>query len=246
MFSKKPNEVNKKLKEPVISNGVITLTREDIIKHYMKPEVVDSITKFIGDANVMVNRFFNGQMVVQKNVDNKPIKIKEMGHDLDNPHNYYYYVPRHIVEFHYIYPEKSHHVTIDIDPNKVPFSVAKKVTKHLYDYLSDKVDGKMEVRYSGGRGFYITIYHDKPVDVNEYRKRLTKIFEPIVEKVDFLTLKPPQEGQIRIDLSTMHEGGSIRAPYSLHAETGLVSVPVDIKKIDIFNPLRDAHPRIKK
>jgi DNA primase len=246
MFSKKPDEVNKKLKEPIISNGVITLTREDVIKHYMKPEVVDSITKFIGDANVMVNRFFNGQMVIQKKIDNRPIKIKETGHDLDNPNNYYYYVPRHTVEFHYIYPEKSHHVTIDIDPNKVPFSVAKQVTKHLYDYLSDKVDGKMEVRYSGGRGFYITIYHNKPIDVNEYRKRLTKIFEPIVEKVDFLTLKPPQEGQIRIDLSTIHEGGSIRAPYSLHAETGLVSVPVDIKKIDAFNPLKDAHPRIKK
>jgi len=74
------------------------------------------------------------------------------------------------------------------------------------------------------------------------RKMLEKHLRQLTKKNPELTMSPPKEHQVRLDVSTLHDKGSLRAPYSINAQTGLVALPLTRRELTTFDPQKDALP----
>jgi hypothetical protein len=71
---------------------------------------------------------------------------------------------------------------------------------------------------------------------------LEKHLRKMTAKNPELTMRPPKAHQVRLDTSTLHNKGALRAPYSINAQTGLVALPLTRRELSTFNPQKDALP----
>jgi len=147
------------------------------------------------------------------------------------------------------------------------FEFLKYVTKELY-YLLEENDIVPMIKFSGSRGFQIWASLDnkkiKATDIfGKYREiaiNLQKILEKrLISKKDEIKNKFKELSELKsyttsqvahkeermdkilIDWSSMKPQGDVRAPFSIHYKTGLVSLPLKIEELDKFN-LEDAEP----
>ncbi|HLI46621.1 MAG TPA: hypothetical protein VKU94_05450 [Geobacterales bacterium] len=148
------------------------------------------------------------------------------------------------------------------------FEFLKFIAKSLYDFLIEHEMLPM-MKFSGSRGFQIWASFDNSKFANksdlfavyrmlaikiqesferhlqENRTEIIKEFPEFKELKAFTTSqvahKEEREDKILLDWSSMKPQGDVRAPFSMHHKTGLVSIPVDRKEIDSFNQL-DAEP----
>ena len=67
------------------------------------------------------------------------------------------------------------------------------------------------------------------VDTGWARERVQQAMTPVLKEDPKTTLGRAGKGQMRLDVSTLHDKGSIKAPYSLDHRTGLVSLPLQDK-----------------
>ncbi len=148
------------------------------------------------------------------------------------------------------------------------FDFLKYITKELYEFLEEFKINAM-IKFSGSRGFQIWSRFDnakfktKEDLFAEYRKLAIKIqylfekrlqekrkeiegkFPEFKQFKQFTTSqvahKEEREDKILLDWSSMKPQGDVRAPFSIHYKTGLVSVPLFKEEIDHFKII-DAEP----
>ena len=225
---------------PLINLPGKKLTKADIFHYYLSPLVYKNLLEDLAGHNVIVIQYFQQNYPVLKRKE-KGQKIKiEAFKNFEHPSDLGYWIRRRAVEFHKTLGDKTSIYVIDIDPKDVNLETTKKVVEDVSSLLRNLPEVKdVEIRFSGGRGFYVIGHLKKKMNINEARERLKQVLLPLTSN-PLLTLSVPQKGQIRLDLSPMKRGGSFRALFSLNAKTGLISVPV--KDIKSFNPYIHANP----
>jgi DNA primase len=151
---------------------------------------------------------------------------------------------------------------------KSGFTFLKYITKELYDMLIEFEINPM-IKFSGSRGFQIWAKFDnskfksKEDLFAQYRRLAVKIqnllekrlqekrkiieeeFPEFKELKQFTTSqvahKEEREDKVLVDWSSMKPQGDVRAPFSMHYKTGLISVPLFKEEIDEFSVL-EAEP----
>jgi DNA primase len=148
------------------------------------------------------------------------------------------------------------------------FTFLKYITKELYDMLIEFEINPM-IKFSGSRGFQIwakldnSKFKSKEDLFAQYRRLAVKIqnllekrlqekrkiieeeFPEFKELKQFTTSqvahKEEREDKVLVDWSSMKPQGDVRAPFSMHYKTGLISVPLFKEEIDEFSVL-EAEP----
>jgi bifunctional non-homologous end joining protein LigD len=148
------------------------------------------------------------------------------------------------------------------------FTFLKYITKELYDMLIEFEINPM-IKFSGSRNFQIWAKFDNSKfkskedlfaqyrrlaikiqnllekRLQEKRKILEEEFPEFKELKQFTTSqvahKEERKDKVLVDWSSMKPQGDVRAPFSVHYKTGLVSVPLLKEEIDEFSVL-EAEP----
>lgn len=143
---------------------------------------------------------------------------------------------------------KTDEVWVDIDAGASTDIDSLKPVVRKVESVMKKLPGVLdsEITFSGGTGFHVRGHLDKEQNTTRMRELLKKHLRPLVRENKILTLSPPKSDEIRLDVSTLHDKGSIRAPYSINAQTGLVAVPLTRKQLRDFDPQVDALPSVVK
>ncbi|MEM2449261.1 MAG: hypothetical protein QW119_00970 [Candidatus Methanomethylicaceae archaeon] len=146
------------------------------------------------------------------------------------------------------------------------FLAVKFVAKEIYDFLIEN-DVTSSIKFSGSRGMQIwaSLDNSKIPGLDKfatYRILIQKIQLKVEERIK--NSKPPKElelfiekglttsnvakkeerkEKVLIDWSSMKPYGDVRAPFSIHYKTGLVSCPINPNKIMDFQ-VNEAEPSI--
>jgi len=188
------------------------LNEMQIWEYYQK--VKKEMLPQFADRNVGLVKQVDGKMIFQRKDQDKYIVV--------NSESYDKYNNGRTVEWHPILEAEESFGFVDIDPqDKVEFEFTKKTTKDLHDFLSKKYK-ITEVRFSGSRGFHIYFQLNKRHNVDKTREETKKLLIEFIGNNSRLTLGLAKPNQIRLDITTLHRMGSLRALYSLHKKTGLV------------------------
>lgn len=215
------------------------MTKRDVVKYYADPRVQSQLFKTLKNRDLIavVSRSPNQQFVRRYESKDIPLKIKNEG-DLSK------FVTRRYTEFHPVIGPKTREIWVDIDPGKnVALNAVKPVATDVLKIVK-KFPGikSTSLSFSGGSGFYVRGLLNRPQSTDLIRTKLREALKPLVEKREPVVLSVPKKDEVRLDISTLHDKGSIRAPYSLNSETGLVAVPIIPKYLTSFKPTRDATP----
>jgi hypothetical protein len=138
---------------------------------------------------------------------------------------------------------------IDFDPHEAyDKKDIFKIISEIEDIVKDSFDvDKIETFYTGGRGYHMFIYLKSKINVDEARKQLKKILDGISEQYEKVTTGIAGKDEMRLDITTLHHGGSLRSPFSLNMTTGIPEKPIDITTSHIisFNKTGDQDEIIK-
>lgn len=238
---------------------------QDYLKVYRAkqyyPHVADALLEFCKDRYVSVFRLFTGRAWLQRKLGSQYITIRSTNdiqrwldvHGID-------FIPY----FHRVGKDRPDWLVIDFDAGKrVPMDRTKEVVKAGYEAL-ESYSVKPAMKFSGSRGFQLWAQlkpHELPRDYRplelktERRGRnLFTFYSDIVrfveaqvaEKLPGLTTsevahKEARVDKVLLDSSIIKPMGDIRAPYSMHFKTGLISMPIELKELGRFK-LEDADP----
>jgi hypothetical protein len=217
----------------------IKMTKKDVLDYYSTPEIKRRLFAQLKNKDLVtvMNREPNVPIVRRYRKKDEPIRMAK-GKDID------WYTQRRYSEFHPALSEKADHVWVDIDAGKdVGVEELKPAVRAVQRELK-KVPGvqKTDVAFSGGTGFYVRGQLNAKRDTNTLERTLKRIMGKLARRRNSYTVQPPKANEIRLDVSTYHDQGSIRAPYSLNSETGLVSVPIRDNQLKEFDPATHANP----
>lgn len=217
------------------------LTKRDVFNYYSHPKIRKAMLEEMNGRGTIVRQTFaQDRHVLKRNELGRPIRISRDAGGVNDPRDFTYFTERRATEFHPTFGRKEKRLVVDLDPGAYfSFEKTKRVTGQVRDLVSalPGMNGT-EVRFSGGRGFYVIGHLKNPMDVDRGRELLKQTLRPLVEEDHQLTLGVSRDDQMRIDLTPYKEHGSVRGLYSLNALTGLTSMP--IKDLAAFQPLRDA------
>lgn len=149
-------------------------------------------------------------------------------------------------------------MVFDLDPgSQVPFEKTREVASITYDYLCDH-GVSPALKFSGGRGFQIWVKPEKTDIPEEYdpptsgggrsRERdhfslysdvISYVEHSVREETGGVTTgtvgaKELRKDRVLLDPSSMKRMGLVRAPYSIHHRSGLVSIPVSRDSVEDF------------
>lgn len=238
--------------------------KEELNQEYLKvyrakkyyPAVMPTLLEFCKNRYVSVFRLFTGRFWLQRKYGNRYITIKSE-RDVQNQ------LDVHGIDFipyiHQINSQKPDWLVVDFDAGKeVDFSQTKRVVREAFQILTHY--GLVpKIKFSGSRGFQIWLVFESHELPKEYTpKKLTTerrernyfsfysdavrfLGARVAEKVPNLTTcvtagKEERADKILLDASIIKPMGDVRAPYSMHVKTGLISVPVGIKELEKFEP----------
>jgi DNA primase len=215
----------------------MTLSKHDIAEYYSDPHVREAILEQVKGRGLLAIMDRGEEKITRRNApDGQPIRITEAKGDASNKADLAWYTDRRFAEFHPSIGKNTRMAWVDIDPgHKVPFEDVKKVTLQVANKLKELPEvEKARITYSGGRGFHVRgdLYRKMPTD--QVREIVNTAMRSEAKGV--LTMKPPGPDQIRLDTSTLHNMGSLRAEYSLNSETGRVAVPLTERELRGFKP----------
>ena len=240
---------------------------QDYLKVYRAkqyyPQVADTLLEFCRDRYVSVFRLFTERAWLQRKLGPKYITIKSLNdiqrwldvHGID-------FIPY----FHRVGEDRPDWSVIDFDAGKrVPMDRTRDVVRTGYEVL-EGYGAKPAIKFSGSRGFQIWAQfkpHELPKDYRplglktEKRERnLFTFYSDIVrfveaqvaDKLPGLTTsevahKEARVDKVLLDPSIIKPMGDVRAPYSMHYKTGLISMPLGLKELGRFKP-EDADPEL--
>jgi len=149
------------------------------------------------------------------------------------------------------------------------FGLMKIVAKLVVEVLEEH-EIEASLKFSGSRGMQIwacldnsklrgdvfALYRRFSVYIqNEVEKKIQRVpretlreFYKIVPKgkpitTSMVAKKQERKDQILIDWSSMKKHGDVRAPFSMHYKTGLISCPIELSKLSQFK-IEDARPEV--
>jgi DNA primase len=233
---------------------------QDYLKVYRAkryyPHVVDALLEFCRDRWVSVFRLFTGRAWLQRKLGPKYITIKS-ARDVER------WLDVHGIDFipyiHRAGADRPDWLVIDFDAGKeVPIERTKQVVLAAHEVLAGYgVEGS--IKFSGSRGFQIWAvfkphelpddYRPKPLRTERRERNMFTFYSDIVrflesrvaERLPGLTTAETARKEIRVDkvlldASIIKPMGDVRAPYSMHFKTGLVSMPLGVGELKKFGP----------
>jgi DNA primase len=165
---------------PLINLPNKKLTKADIFHYYLSPEIHKRLLEDIAGHNVIVIQHFQPDYPVLKRKEKgKKIKIESFK-NFEHPNDFGYWIKRRAVEFHKTLGDVTSIYVIDIDPKGVDLNTTKKVVEDVATLLKTFPEVKdVEIRFSGGRGFYIIGHLNKKININDARERLKQALLPL-------------------------------------------------------------------
>lgn len=220
--------------EVLVEGEHAKLTKSQVQDYYLHPKTRKRLLPQIAGRPVMLVQQHAGPVVRRKTPEGKEIMIEEGARGPKDPADYMTWVGQHTVEFHPVHGENVDHLYVDVDPKgNVPWEKTKAITMLVANRLRQEPDVKgTRVVFSGGRGFYVKAKLEGETGTNKARERLKRVLGEVTKAVPSATLGVPGPSQVRLDVSTLHDKGSLRAEYSINRKTGLVAVPV--KNLESF------------
>jgi len=224
MTNKKPERWN----EPIIQAPFATLTKKQVFKYYTNPLVKNEILKAVGNREVVVRQSFAPGKDVLRRKDPFGQLIK-----FETPKAFKQLTEKRLSEVHPTFGRHVNFMLVDIDPQKnVPWKKTKAIAETVAKTMQMHPDvKKVEVQFSGGRGFYVRGIMNKAIKVDQARALTQKVLGGIAKRPDVTFGVTRSPSQIRLDTTPLKFRGSVRAPMSLNASTGLVSAPVTLAKL---------------
>lgn len=208
----------------LIQSPFATLTKKDIYEYYRTPEVQQALLDAVGKREAIVRQSFSPERVVLRRKDEKGRFIHLTQKRLDG------WNQKRLTEVHPTFGKKVDTLLVDVDPKEgTPWDQTLRITETAAKALQSHPDVKdVSLQFSGNRGFYVRGQLDKSIGVDRARHLTQKILSNLSQRPD---VSLGAGGAIRLDTTPLKVRGSVRAPYSLDARTGLVSAPVDLKDL---------------
>jgi DNA primase len=219
------------------------------------PLVADTVLEFCKDRYVGFYCLFTEQRFFRRDFRGKKIVLNSVKDLL-------FFVNIHYIDVipcvHRIGKDRPDWLVVDIDPGpKVDFERTKQIAEITYR-IFDGLKLNPVMKFSGSRGFQVwSSIKDfripeeyQPLTLRGGSKRernyfslfadFVRIIQKEVDKeVPGLTTsetlgKKEREDKILLDSASMKPMGLVRAPYSVHSKTGLVSLPLSLKELKGF------------
>ena len=224
MSEKNPERWN----APIITAPFATLTKKQVFNYYTNPMVKNEIMKAVGSREVMVRQSFEPGKDILRRKDPLGNFIK-----FETPKAFKQLTEKRLSEVHPTFGKHVNFMLADIDPQKnVPWEKTKAIAETVAKTMKMHPDvKKVEVQFSGGRGFYVKGIMDKAIKVDQARALTKKVLHGIAQRPDVTLGVTHAPNQIRLDTTPLKFRGSVRAPMSLNASTGLVSAPVTMAQL---------------
>lgn len=216
--------------EVIIDSAYGKLTKQDVHDYYQRSDIKNKILSAIkatGSPETILRQSFSPGHTVLRRKDHQGNLI-----DLSRSKDFNDWAKLRMSEVHPVFGKKTNMLLADIDPGeKVPWNKVKSIADTVAKAMNVADDVKdIQVQFSGDRGFYVKGILNQAIDVNEARGKVKDLMSGLAQRPD-VTLGKAKVDQIRIDTTPLKNRGSVKAPYSLSAVTGLVAAPVDIKKL---------------
>ena len=245
--------------------------REQLNQDYLKvyrakqyyPHVVDALLEFCRDRWVSVFRLFTERAWLQRKLGPRYITIKS-AKDVER------WLDVHGIDFipyiHRVGSDRPDWLVIDFDAGrKVPMERTKEVVRAANEVLSG-YGVEPTIKFSGSRGFQLWAqfephelprdYQPKELRTERRERNLFNFYADIVrfvesrvaERMPGLTTcevahKEARVDKVLLDASIIKPMGDVRAPYSMHFKTGLISMPLALKELSRFE-LEHADPEL--
>lgn len=224
MTNKKPD----RWLDTIIDTPHATLTKKQVFDYYTNPLVKNEIMKAVGNREVVVRQSFEPGKDILRRKDSVGDLIK-----FETPKQFKDLVGKRLSEIHPTFGRHTNTLLADIDPQKnVPWEKTKSIAETVAKTMKMHPDvKKVEVQFSGGRGFYVKGIMDKAIKIDAARALTQKVLHGIAQRPDVTFGVTRNPSQIRIDTTPLKFRGSVRAPMSLNASTGLVAAPVTLAKL---------------
>jgi len=212
--------------EVIVDAPNATLTKQQVHDYYANPKVQNHLLDAVKGRATIIRQSFDPNRVVLRRKDPKGNLIRMNAQRLADLNQV------RMSEVHQTFGPRVSALVADIDPQEnVPWRQTKTIAETVARTMETHPDVKsVDVRFSGGRGFYVQGNLASPMDVNAARKKTKQILHGIAQRDD-VTFGVADKDQVRLDMSPLKNKGSIRAPFSLNVETGLVSMPVKLKDL---------------
>jgi DNA primase len=233
---------------------------QDYLKVYRAkgyyPHVVDALLEFCRDRWVSVFRLFTERAWLQRKLGPRYITIKS-AKDVQR------WLDVHGIDFipyiHRVDADRPDWLVIDFDAGKkVEFDRTKGVVEEAYRVLAG-YGIEPAIKFSGSRGFQLWAqferhelprgYRPKQLRTERRERNAFSFYADIVrfvesrvaERLPGLTTaetakKEERVDKVLFDASIIKPMGDVRAPYSMHYKTGLISMPLELKELKRFEP----------
>jgi hypothetical protein len=222
--------------EVLIQSREKKLTRKQILNYYERNQ--RKIWPFLKGQTVMIylaprkNKF----VLRRKGPDGNYIKLTKLK-GIDDPHSYEYWIHRRTIEFHVVLMTKrtpivwvdfDAHTTMNRETRKRLYAAMKRAVPKVRSAFR-KLGVKRSYVYSSGHdgGIHVEGQLQSPKDVDVTRRKLRKMLDEEFKNSPLFTTGLAKSGQIRLDTTTLHELGSLRAPWSL-TRTGSVKKRISV------------------
>lgn len=223
--------------EPITAGN--TLTKREVHDYYNDPVIQQRILATLANRDLVAiqSRSPDNQILRRYEKQDKPIRVTSTK-DLAR------LTKQRFTEFHPTVGERTNEVWVDIDAGKNRSTeslkpIALDVEKQIRKLPGVQGSG---IAFSGGSGFHVRARLDEEQPTSELKRALERKLREVLKQHPDTTMRPPDPDEVRLDISTFHDKGSLRAPYSINAQTGLVAVPLTHSELKTFDPQRDALP----
>lgn len=221
-------------------------------------EMEEYILPFLRDRNLAVIKLFSNEENPIKKVKKVFSRFSKRNppkpHRIENKKMLMRYVNMHAVEF-LIVSEKEKKPDLlaltvkprkETEKNEGGKKVLRNVTRTTYNVMVEEANLRPFITFSGREGFNIFSKFTKPLgDHKAYQRAVRAIKRLVGERIKEKSLDNPFEtsqllslengkGKIIFSTQGMKANGTIIAPYSLHWETGLASIPIRPSHLEKF------------
>jgi len=220
-FSQRPHDWS----EILIQRGNKKLSRRDILNYYKKAE--KNIWPFLKNQTVMVIFAPKKNVFVRRRNDpeGRYIKLTKLK-GIDDPRSFEYWICRRTIEFHPVLTKQVTPIAwLDIDVHqKASPKELRRLDKHIKKNLPkikkvmrDTLGMRTLYVYESGSdlGYHIEGNLPKKMKAEKLRIKLRKALDEAFKDDLVFTTGIAKKGQVRLDTSTLHILGSLRAPYSM-------------------------------
>lgn len=243
-FADKPHDWG----EVLISRPGKKMARKQIRDYYVRNE--DKIWPFLKGQTVAIIFAPKRNVFIRrrKAPDGTYIKLTKLK-GIDDPRSFEYWVNRRVIEFHPVLTTKTTPILwLDLDMHKTKGKDARKKVLAKMKRAVPKIKeafAQMGVKdvhvYTSGTEGGIHMSGNLPSrrNVDTTRKKFRAVLDEMFDGDKVFTTGIDKPGQIRLDTTTFHQLGSLRAPYSLTVH-GTAKKPIGRRKNPSKPPLKYA------